>query len=1191
MGRKVTLYIGGQRADMDDRSPILFNYAREELDNPTVVRNSYTHQLTLPGTAANAAIFGHFSRLDRAVSEQPGQTTGVAFNALKRAPFALYGERSEVLARGYAKLDSIQRRGEQAVSYSVTLYGGLGSLFYDLSYDAQGAERTLADLLYEGGTLDPAATTMAVSASTLAALWGNGGAAPAWADVLTFVPCYNGIPEGDFDANKALVSAQTYNFPDSVTEGGTTYKPYGGAGGVMVASFQNKHSEWEMRDLRAWQQRPAVRVKAVLEALADPANSGEWSLVLSGPWFSASNAWWEDLWMTLPLLSLQEGQSWATLALADALRGGCTPAAFLTGYAKTFGLVFDVDEAAKVVTLMERDDYYAGQPTHDLTYRLDRSAIDIVPVNASAKWYELGADAEGAFCKDYQDTWGRRYGSQRIDTGWAFDSAVRQLLPDSYPFRAAADVLETSALFRLDAVYSGGYKDWMPAVDAETVKYKLYATQGDLSSASIDAEARVSGITQKFTAWYNPTYNGHDAFPKVQLHDASGKGTAGSGVLLLKVGAVTLPTAPNGVDGHWHVTNDTAAMATINGGRSCWIAYAANNADVVPVTTLPSFRRMGGALTCDFGAPREVAVAGESAAEGAAIYWNRWRGYLADRLDWDTKVMTAEVDLRGWRPGTALMRRFFWYENALWALNRVRDWSPERDEPTTCEFVQVRSRAAYDDSQAVPSMANWYLSVSPASVTVDPAGGTYVLTVVSNVAWTLTVPAWVTASSLSGSGNGSVTLTIGSNSSGADRTGSVAFSGEHSTGASVALSQAQDMVPYISVSRPTMHVASKAYTLYFQITCNGAWSCTGSTDPTWLTCSSSGNGNGTATIEVAKNSGAAARSATLTFAMTDYPAVTCTSVITQDAEEAVVTYALELGASSHAFSAAGGSYVLTAEGVTYTNGVESSRVSLTAADLTIGKSGSAAISRSGLTFSAADLGTTMTMGQTATYSLAWTANGASATFQGTQEANQRTPVGDPSYSYDCTVPNPLIWAVSGTSDADKDGDHVTVVPSITTVTTQDYVWTSGHTSTQTSTSYLGRGTVAANGGGLSAVGSPQSSYEVTWEANPDDVRRSGVVVITYNGYNWSRGVFQEAGDAPSPSPSQITILYDDAQGDPQTATSTGRALYTNYVGWRFPGSSGITGWRYTALTPQVGDAIYSDTALSVVFGEITAVTY
>lgn len=1190
MGRKVTLYIGDKRADMDDRSPILFNYALAELDNPTVVKNSYTHQLTLPGTAANAAIFGYFSRLDRAVSVQPGEDTGAAFNALKRAPFALYGERSEVLARGYCKLDGILRRGEQAVGYQVSLYGGLGSLFYDLSYDAQGAERTLADLIYDDGNgndLEPENTAMAVTAATMAALWGNGGAAPSWEDVLTFVPCYNGIPEGDFDANKALVTATTtYNFPDSVTEGGTTYKPYGGAGGVMVATFQNKHSEWEMRDLRAWQQRPAVRVKAVLEALADPRNSGDWSLVLSGPWFSSGNAWYEDLWMTLPLLTLPEGGSWGSLTLADALRGGCSPAAFLTAYAKTFGLLFDVDEAAMTVTLMERDDFYGSQPTHDITFRLDRSAIDIVPVNASAKWYELSAETEGAFAKDYADTWGRRYGSQRIDTGWAFDSAVRQLLPDSYPFRAAADVLETSALFRLDAVYSGGYKDWMPAVDAETVKYKLYAAQGDLSSASIDAEARVSGITQKFTAYYNTTYHGHDAFPKVQLHDASGKGSAGSGVLVLRVGAETLPTAPNGADGHWHVTNDTAVMATLNGGRPCWIAYAANTADVKPISTLPSFRRMGGALTCDFGAPREVAVPGETAAEAAAIYWNRWRDYLADRLDWDTKVLTAKVDLRGWRPGTALMRRFYWYENALWALNRIRDYAPALDGPTTCEFVQVRDKAAYESGQAVPTMSNWYLSVSPASIAVDPAGGSYVLTVVSNVAWTLSVPAWVTASALSGSGNGSVTLTAGENTSGSTRSGAVAFSGAHSTSAAVALSQGASAVPSLSLYPTFMYKSGNAGTATINVTCNGAWSA--SSDKGWavITGGSSGSGNGTISVALADNAGAQ-RDAVITVTC---GALTETSTIRQLQKADTKTYALELGAGSHAFAASGGSYTLTVQGVTYTNGVETSRVNLSASDLTIGRSGSAAISRSGLTFSAADLGTTMTMEASTTFQLEWTANGAAASFSATQEQNRRTPVGDPSVSYACTVPNPIVWDVSGTALASKAGDHVQVVPSVSIVTTQQYSWTSGATSTETQTNPYGRGTVSVGGGGLSAVGTPQS-YTVEWEPNPDDTERWGSVLITYDGRNWSRSVTQAAGDVPSPSPSVITIRYDDAQGDPHTATSIGRYLYSTYVGWRFPANTGITGMLYTAVTPQVADAVYSDTALTQVFGDITAVTY
>ena len=408
----------------------------------------------------------------------------------------------------------------------------------------------------------------------------------------------------------------------------------------------------------------------------------------------------------------------------------------------------------------------------------------------------------------------------------------------------------------------------------------------------------------------------------------------------------------------------------------------------------------------------------------------------------------------------------------------------------------------------------------------------------------------------------------------------------HSTSASVAVSQSASAVPSLSLYPQLMYKNGNAGTATINVTCNGAWSA--SSDQSWavITGGSSGSGNGTVTVALADNGGAQ-RDAHITVSC---GALTETATIRQLQKADSKTYALDLGAGSHAFSAAGGTYTLAVQGVTYTNGVETSRVNLSAADLTIGRSGSNAISRSGLTFSAADLGTTWTAEASATFQLEWTANGAAASFVATQEQNRRTAVGDPTVTYDCTVPDPLIWAVSGTAVASKNGDHVQVVPSITTVTTQDYVWTSGATSTDTSTSYLGRGTVTANGGGLSAVGSPQSSYTVTWEANPSDSQRWGSVAIEYNGYTWNRGVFQQAGDAPSPTPSAITIRYDDAQGDPQTATSSSRSLYSTYAAWRFPAGSGITGWLYTILTPQAGDTVYSDTALTQVFGDITAVT-
>lgn len=974
MSRRVTLYIGDQKADLAESSPILFNWTREELDNPTIVRNSYTRQVTLPATPANDAIFGAFHRVDRAYTPVLGQTTGVAFNPLKKASFALYDERSEVLARGYLKLDAIALRGEQAAGYTCSLYGGLGSLFYDLDTTADGDKRTLADLIYgdgNGGDLEPETETMSVDRLTVAAIWGASVLTPVpdWARVVTFVPCYNGLPAGEFDAGKAVVSAASwYNFPVPVTDGGISYNYLTGES-YTIATFQNKHTEWEMRDLRAWLQRPAVSVKAVLEALTDPRNTGDWELTLYGAFFSSgSNPWYDDAWMTLPLLSRPEDGDWTGLALADALRGTMSPAAFLIGYAKQFGLVFDVDEATRTVTLMSRDDYYDGGTVHDLTEHIDRTTIDLKPVNASARWYEMKAQqVDAAFTKEYADAYGRVYGSQRIDTGWEFDASVKDLLPD-FPFKGAADVLETSPLF-YGNYYNG--QSGLAACDQETVKYKLY----DASGNAKDFDAYIGQYLAKTVTWYNSLHNGADAFPKVQLHAADGKGSDGSGVLVIRTGEATLPSVG------WHVSDDTQEMWDLNEGRPCWILAG----NFTSLSKLPVFRRMAGALTMDFGAPRELAVPDESTDEGATIYYNRWRGYLADRLDVDTKVMTCKVLLDGLRPGAGLLRDMYWYRSALWSLNRIKDYAPALDGLTECEFVQVRDADAYTASQAVPAMESWYLNASPASLSFIPAGEGLTVTITANVSWTLTVPAWLTASQASGSGNAVVTLTAGANA-GAARTGTVTLTGAHSTSAAISVSQATSFTPSIAVSPTTKSIDDKARTFYYHITCNGDWEVKSIT-ASWLTCTSTGSGNGTAVIGIAKNTTSSSRTGIITFKMTDYPATTCSTTITQAAQASTMTYALELGSSSRTFAVSGGTYTLTAQGVTYTNGVETSRANLTASDLSFSKTGSDAITRSGLTFSAADLGATETAEQTAIYTITWSANGSQATFTAKQSAN------------------------------------------------------------------------------------------------------------------------------------------------------------------------------------------------------------
>ena len=68
MKRTITLYIGGRRADIDDDTFVVFNWRREDYDNPTAVRNSWSNSVTLPGTPGNNKLFGDIFRTDRRVA-------------------------------------------------------------------------------------------------------------------------------------------------------------------------------------------------------------------------------------------------------------------------------------------------------------------------------------------------------------------------------------------------------------------------------------------------------------------------------------------------------------------------------------------------------------------------------------------------------------------------------------------------------------------------------------------------------------------------------------------------------------------------------------------------------------------------------------------------------------------------------------------------------------------------------------------------------------------------------------------------------------------------------------------------------------------------------------------------------------------------------------------------------------------
>lgn len=291
MRRKIDLYIDGKRADLTDQSLVLWNYAVTELQRPTIVKNSYSKQITLAGTPANDAIFSGIYRTDMVVDSG-------TFNPLERTPFTIYNDNGEVLQTGYLKLERIDRVGATR-SYVVSLYGGIGSALYSLMYDKNGEKRSLASLTFGVSdndflyTLDKSilntAWTALASNPSYSSFWG----------ITNFAPCYNGTPK-EIQANKARLSS---NY-------------------AQEATLSRKYTEWETRDLRCWLQRPVIRVRSVLAAIFSELQNMGKDVELDSSFFRNANPYFDKTWMLLPMFSAYKDENAGQIGESSAVVQG-----------------------------------------------------------------------------------------------------------------------------------------------------------------------------------------------------------------------------------------------------------------------------------------------------------------------------------------------------------------------------------------------------------------------------------------------------------------------------------------------------------------------------------------------------------------------------------------------------------------------------------------------------------------------------------------------------------------------------------------------------------------------------------------------------------------------------------------------------------------------------------------------------
>lgn len=385
-----------------------------------------------------------------------------------------------------------------------------------------------------------------------------------------------------------------------------------------------------------------------------------------------------------------EARSGAIITKKDLLSSDKTPADYLLSFCKMFGLIFKYDKGLKKVSILQKKNFYQDSVI-DLTDRVDVGEdIQISPFVFDSKWYNYGVKYEnGEYASYYANLYDRAFGLHRVNTGYGFNADSKDVM-DSVLFRGAVEVLEKSKHFA-DIVQNGKK---IPSVFQDSGgTYTLFkggeGTEFDLPTPSASA----------IRTWLNSDSKTYDIFSKVQFHDADNESYDERDTLLFFRGIKDL----TGITDRYAVTDDNTRMMALNDNTPCWLLDYQLVDPNCAVEFLPMFSRYKWsnyginiiAQSLDFGTPAEVDIPDVTFHVDSSIYNQYWSKYITDRYDNDSKVMTCKVNLSGMQVDESLFRSFYYFDGALWALNKIINHSLTTWDETECEFIKVQDKSNY----------------------------------------------------------------------------------------------------------------------------------------------------------------------------------------------------------------------------------------------------------------------------------------------------------------------------------------------------------------------------------------------------------------------------------------------------------------------------------------------------------------
>ena len=375
-----------------------------------------------------------------------------------------------------------------------------------------------------------------------------------------------------------------------------------------------------------------------------------------------------------------------------------TPADYLLSYSKMFGLYWFKDQYENKVYCRTRNNFFYPivEYIDDL---IDRSQpMQVTPFVFNHKWYSMTQDTpETFFSVKYKTDWGKTYGEQKINTNYNFDSECQEIFPE-FPYQNAIMGRASSTYF---ADYQDKQGNFVPCFFLDGWTGKLYDGAEEVDDAY--SQNLVDWSTR--STWYDAP--GFDWLPKpcfYELDNNERKPVDIDNVLLFYNGKSETP-------GHFWITDDNNYMISLN-DEICWL-YTERSTDeeghiiALRADTIPAFGRYktaGNTITrsWDFGDPKELYVDNLTLGVDSSVYDRFWKEYLSDQYNVNARVLTCYV-LWDRIVKEELQRRFWFFDNSIWMLNKIIDYDLNSYKPTKCEFIKIIDTARYTKAQIVPA--------------------------------------------------------------------------------------------------------------------------------------------------------------------------------------------------------------------------------------------------------------------------------------------------------------------------------------------------------------------------------------------------------------------------------------------------------------------------------------------------------